>query len=459
VIETRLSESDSGRTALMIASRFPPCTVSPTAAARAHGLASWLPDFGWDPVVLAPEVGSTCQCEGCRSSKDWTADRYRVLRVPVKARSSLPPRVRAAGAARTVQAAMHTARAGRRLIVAAGTDLDSTSDWPHSVVQSAQALIERRRIDAVWATAWPLSSLWSASHIAPPNGLPWVADIRDSMALEWQLAFNRNRPLNERVRHFKNRPALLRARRILRGAAAVVEVSPQHAARDSQWLGRPCEFIPSGFDPSDWEVVPLSTEGRSQLEVICMGRMYPGYRTLRAAFAGLRLLLERHPDLPIRIVYYGNSEAVVESDAALCGVGAHVECHGFIQPDQLRRVTKSADVLLLPTTEYSGVPGGKLYEYLAARRPILAVPGRDKFVSQVLEETASGRVASTPDEVAALLHSWVDEWVRNGRVLFSGRSEAIERYSIREGARRLAELMSAAALTNLAGRQPVRSRQ
>ena len=62
------------------------------------------------------------------------------------------------------------------------------------------------------------------------------------------------------------------------------------------------------------------------------------------------------------------------------------------------------------------MPGGKLYEYLAAGPPILAVDGTDRYVMQVLRDTGAGEGASNPDEIASVLARRYESW-RSGRAL------------------------------------------
>jgi hypothetical protein len=52
---------------------------------------------------------------------------------------------------------------------------------------------------------------------------------------------------------------------------------------------------------------------------------------------------------------------------------------------------------------YEGAPGGKLYEYLAACRPILAVPGSDDFVADILARTGHGVALRDADAVKEAL--------------------------------------------------------
>ena len=79
---------------------------------------------------------------------------------------------------------------------------------------------------------------------------------------------------------------------------------------------------------------------------------------------------------------------------------------GFVAPDRMPELIASASGLLLLTNEVgaSGVPGGKFYEYLAAHRPILAVPDVDSFVREVLSRTGAGEAASNAEE----FFSWKD---------------------------------------------------
>jgi hypothetical protein len=71
-------------------------------------------------------------------------------------------------------------------------------------------------------------------------------------------------------------------------------------------------------------------------------------------------------------------------------------------------------LLLIPPSREGGIPGGKLYEYLAAGPPILAVHGTDRFVMQTLNDVGAGDGASTPEAIADALARRYDDW-RRGR--------------------------------------------
>ncbi len=165
------------------------------------------------------------------------------------------------------------------------------------------------------------------------------------------------------------------------------------------------------------------------------------------SIAGLAIAAAGLPDDVVRLVYYGRDGAELLDIAADEGCAHLVEDRGFVSPDAMARRLTSASALLLLTNEAgaSGVPGTKLYEYLAAHRPILAVPDVDRFVQVVLERTGAGVAAGGADEVASVILQWVAEWRVSGQVAFCGDPHAIEEYSDAGTVQRLAQLLDGAA--------------
>ena len=65
------------------------------------------------------------------------------------------------------------------------------------------------------------------------------------------------------------------------------------------------------------------------------------------------------------------------------------------------RLQRGADVLLLVTSRHSGEATGKLFEYLASGRPILAVGGMNE-AARIVTETGTGAAVDSHDEEAVL---------------------------------------------------------
>jgi glycosyltransferase involved in cell wall biosynthesis len=99
--------------------------------------------------------------------------------------------------------------------------------------------------------------------------------------------------------------------------------------------------------------------------------------------------------------------------------------------ESIRR-QKAADVLLLlqwnDPLEQGNVPA-KLFEYLAARRPILGLGLVDGVPAGVIRERGAGLFDNDPAAIAAQLARWIDEKRRTGRVrpLGEGASRGFSR--------------------------------
>ena len=122
-----------------------------------------------------------------------------------------------------------------------------------------------------------------------------------------------------------------------------------------------------------------------------------------------------------------------------------------VPPEEAIRLQRSSDVLLLFNLTSSRARGGtlsypsKVFEYLAAGRPVLCVPGDGDWVDTLVGEAAAGASANSPEEVHAVLSDWYQAWRRDGRVPYAGRPDAVSRYSQRRLAQRIAETLDRAA--------------
>ena len=188
------------------------------------------------------------------------------------------------------------------------------------------------------------------------------------------------------------------------------------------------------------------------------GKLYETYRRPDAFLRGLRLAADQlGPDRSrLRFVYYGRSGEFLRAQADRFGGADLVDDRGFVDPTAVPVLTAGATALLLLTNDAgdSGVPGGKFFEYLAAHRPILAVPGRDRYVASVFDRTGAGRLADDEQQVAGVLLEWFGKWRETGGLPFEGRAAAIDELSAGASARRLAEVLDGAVATAGAGAHP-----
>lgn len=407
------NEHEERRSVLMFAYYFPPCVCWPTASMRAEGLAKGLIPEGWNPIVVTR--GSGCRCFETRSSVAVTDMQSGIEVRRVDVRPSLV--VRASVASERWREAGFLARVGYWLLKPvrkARRLTEDRDDWPSQGLGQGRALLCERDVHAVWTTSVPYLSIGIGRRLQRRHRTPWVADLRDSIT--------RERVFDDLVDKIAGRHVRRRWYRALKKASAVVGVTPQEAEIDGKALGRPVHPIPSGFDLTAWESLRTISDSQrdrgKRFQILYAGGFY-GERAEQGDlfFQGLRRFIDSstsHPE--ISFTYIGRHGRRCLSVAAENDCEQISENGGMVTPEEARLAMMRADLVLLlsPPTREGGIPGGKLYEYLAAGPSILAVPGTDRYVMGALRDADAGEGASTPDEIAAVLASRYESW-RRGR--------------------------------------------
>lgn len=89
-----------------------------------------------------------------------------------------------------------------------------------------------------------------------------------------------------------------------------------------------------------------------------------------------------------------------------------------------------------------GIYTGKVFEYLAARRPILATGGTDDVVKELLNETSAGINAQTVKDIKSTLRKLYAEYKLKGKISYQENAEKVNKYSYREIAKKFVEVIN-----------------
>jgi glycosyltransferase involved in cell wall biosynthesis len=292
----------------------------------------------------------------------------------------------------------------RRLLVP-----DENMSWVATAVPQALKVIRREKIEIVLTTSPPGSVHlvgYLAKRLAPVS---WVADLRDSMLAK------ADRRLDRRVVRVKEQGSASVARLVARRADAIVTVTHTIAA-EVQTLGArgPVVTIPNGCDFDDYE--GLIHRPGDRFRVTHTGSFF-GARTAQPF---LEALAGSDPAVVARFV--GDFRRVERERATQQGLDGRLELLGYVSRRRSMEFQRDSEALLLLLPDVGernkDVPSAKLYEYLAARRPILALVPPDGTAAQIVRATGMGIVVR-PDDAAAIraaLDELVRQWRANPRV-------------------------------------------
>jgi glycosyltransferase involved in cell wall biosynthesis len=399
--------------------------------------------FGWEATVVTPAVtGRTAPGPSTRLIETEDRDTARRL----KQLFGLQPDAALKDLAAGGEAAPPAARAGRsaaiELVKALIAFPDAHRAWASLAAEAAAgaaAGAERGQpYDALLATSPPHSVHLGAARAARATGLPWVADLRDL----WSTDRNSVAPA------WRKRLDARLERKTFATASALVTVSePLAAELRTLYPSIPAHAIPNGFDPA---LRGLAAGPSRDFVLTHTGTFYQGRRDPSLLFDALAALLAagKLPRERVKVRLYARHEPWVAAMAEARGLAGVVEILPWAPREEALRAQQESQGLLLlhwGGEREAGVFTGKIFEYLAARRPILLIGGGEGVLADLLRETGAGVRATTQQELEAALMDWWSEYSREGAVRWRGDDAAVDRYSQVRMAERFAKVLGEAA--------------
>lgn len=366
---------------VIIGADFVPSSLPP--ALRIRFFARHLPEFGWRPTILTTDPDFY---EG-----PVDAENERLL--PESLEVIRTPALRAPLA--------------RRIGIG---DIGMRSMWHHW--RALSALCRREKVDLVFIPVPPYVPmiLGRLAHIR--FGIPYVIDYIDP----WITNYYWKLPKAQRPPKWALAYALSRVLEpfALRRVGHTVGVSKQTTdgviARYSWLSEEDTSEIPYGGEAFDFEYLRKHPrkhqvfepdDGHLHVSYVgaCLSAMYP---TLRALFKAVRLGRERSPDIfnRLRMHFVGTNYASnaahryqVLPIAREIGVDNQVDERPERVPylDSLQLILDSHAVLAIGSQE-PHYTASKIFPYLLAQKPILAVFHRESTVVTILRETKAGTV-------------------------------------------------------------------
>lgn len=264
--------------------------------------------------------------------------------------------------------------------------------------------------------------------------IPWLADFRDPWT---QSDYYQDLPVT-RIALAADRRL---EQRVLSKANRVVVRSPTMKRMLRSQVARDYELVMNGFDPADFDE---STYARGDGIVIRhLGNM-PAARNPDALWRALRRLEDIRGDVRVELV--GSVDPVIVQAAEQQGVGAHVTVGPYVDHAEAIRLMKSADILLLVVNNVKGAEGimtGKLFEYMAAGRPVLGIGPVDGDAAEAIGRVSAGEMFDYDDAagVSRFLAEYVDA-VRSGKIVTGASWEASQAYSRVSQCKDLSEILT-----------------
>ena len=282
----------------------------------------------------------------------------------------------------------------------------SLATWLPFALPAALRLTREQRFDCVLTSAPPPSTHFVGLALRR-RGIPWIAELRDGWTYEpphapWPLG----------VQHRIDQAL---ERRVLGRADAVVAVTRPIVEDLQGRLGLDAVLITNGYDPEDEppeprEPDPLLSHDRHSL--VHTGRLTLAGISPQPLLDAIRIVRTEDPDVARRleVVFAGS---MTENEHRLLDapdLAGTIRLVGWLERPRALALQRAADTLLVITegARRRSVATGKLFEYLAAGRPILVL-GEETEAARIVNAAGAGIAApaSNAPAIAEALRSVV----------------------------------------------------
>ena len=307
--------------------------------------------------------------------------------------------------------------------------------------------IAQNNIDIIVTTGPPHSMHIIGRRVSEATSVPWIADLRDP----WTKMYNFKYMGYTSLMKSKHARA---ERKVLKSADAVVTVTEtirteleqiiySEKGQHNQKTEKSKVFVvTNGYDESDFAVPAPKLEPHF---TITFTGLFVKSQNPERFWKILSEMVSEDPvfagDLKIRLI--GHIDQTIFDDISASGLNENLIASGYMAHDEVINYQRSAQILLLSVgsePEAKGILTGKFFEYLAARRPIIAFGIKGGDIDIALEESSGGTMFPYDDEccVREYIETHYKEFKTTGIPYTSG---AIERYSRRALTQKMASIM------------------
>ncbi|MFA6582366.1 MAG: glycosyltransferase, partial [Paludibacter sp.] len=314
---------------------------------------------------------------------------------------------------------------------------DPRKFWVRPSVNYLTNYLKSNPVDAIITTGPPHSMhLIGLGLKSSFPSLPWIADFRDPWTNVYYFK-------DLKISWFANSVHKRLEKKIIRNADCVLVVS--RGMKDEFELLNPkkIEIITNGFDQDD---IPEAKSTLDQKFSISHIGLLTERQNPHILWKVLSEICETNSEFKsdLRIQLIGKIDFSVLDSIQKSGLQEQLIKIPYLPHDEAIAKQQSSQVLLLLLLNQAGTKAiltGKLFEYLAAKRPVLAIGSTDGDASAVLKQTGSGFMVDFEDEVTTkqIVLDYYSRYKTNSLII---KLESVEQFSRRSLTGELANLLN-----------------
>lgn len=309
---------------------------------------------------------------------------------------------------------------------------DARKLWVKPSIKHLSGIIEQQGIDTIITTGPPHSLHLIGLGLKKQHQIQWMADFRDP----WTSIGYHNKLKLSKTSQGKHKAL---EKTVLNTADKIVVTSGTTKTEFEQITNKPIKVITNGFDD-----VHKDTELDKDFTISHIGSLLTGRNPIHF-WEAIKILIDENESFKkrLKIQLVGVVGEEVLETVKQNGLESHVEQLGYLSHSDVLKTQQKSQVLLLleiDSEETKGIIPGKLFEYLNANRPILAIGPAEWEAGRIVKEANAGAVFKQSDTTTLkdLLLTWFGTYQKGQ--LFSN-SKGIQQYHRKELTKALANFI------------------
>lgn len=275
---------------------------------------------------------------------------------------------------------------------------DAKIGWVKYIVKEGMQIIEKENPDLIFSSSPPHSLQIGAMKLAKKSGLKWVADFRDPWSNAfWQKDINRLGFASVKDNKYENN--------VLSNADAVTTVSKTIAENFNKIIENNYTVIPNGFDESDFN---FEKHNSDKFIISYTGTLGESQKVgnLVNTINGLDKEIKAH----IELNFYGTFHPAILNKLQEC---KNVNVFENVPHNEVVKIMAASQMLLLvipdsPNNE--GILTGKIFEYMATRNYILGIGPVNGDAAEILIKSGTGNMFGYNDSLTDAITDQFNKW-------------------------------------------------
>ena len=435
--------------------------VNEIASKRLRALAKYLPQYGWEPIVIVPDLGFIPEENAdldCRIIYTEYEDMFSHFSNKFKGNSNNSKdnndklnHSEESKDDKLKDSSSYSNPIASKAISLAGEIFaypDGMKYWYESAFEAASRIIEEEKIEAIISSSWPITCHTIAKDLKDKYDLFWIADLRDLWNMNPYVSHTFIREYFERrleLKTFEKTDVLTTTTDLAADTLATLHPNNRIVPILSGYDEDDLSYLEELMLKDDSDYLINSHDTHDKLKFIYAGSLYGGKRDPSNLFNAIRQLEDENKldSSKLSIEFYGDSTNLKET-AEKYGLLDIVDIGGKISHEEVLKKQLESDVLLLISwddeKERMFIPG-KIYEYFALKKPVLSIGHREGSLKDLIEETKVGYHVSDLESTKEVILKFYNEFLEKGTIEYDADVN-IEDYSMKNMAKKFSDLLN-----------------